>query len=363
MRVKTFRGTSATLVMAQIKKELGPEAVILSNQTRRENGMAFCEIMAAVDQDLEVPKPRQEDDGLPLPGKTPRGGWEQEWCEIKGHLSALLKPHLDLDSLSPRLKMAMQHLEREGVEEPVLTGLFLKLKSAQSPSLLAELGQVAQVKPFSQFKEKFQMVAGPSGAGKTSVILRMALAARQASPSKRIGIINCDERVAGGKSPLKRYAELSGLQFADAVDPEDFDRVLLACRNFDSIYVDLPALPAGQTLENWLLARNLAPRDDVAVHLVLPPYFAPAHFNAVWERHRSNLVKSVVWTKLDEAATFGSLINVGRMTELPASAFCFGPGLTDSMTEAASQAMWKIVFSHQMPGAAAPASQTVEQAA
>ncbi len=363
MRVKTFRGTSAALVMAQIKKELGPEAVILSNQTRRENGMSYCEIMAAVDQDLEVPKPASEDDQLPQAARSPRGGWEKEWCEIKGHLSALLKPHLDLDALPPRLKMAMQHLEREEVEEPVLTGLFLKLKGAQNPSLLAELGRVATVKPYGEFRQKFQLMTGPSGAGKTSALLRMALAAKQAHPSWRIGIVNCDERTAGGKSPLKRSADLSGIQFADAADPEDFDRILIACRNFDAIFVDLPALPQGQTLETWLRARSLTGRDDVAAHLALPPHFTPAHYARVWEQYRCQALQSVVWTKLDEAGTFGSLINVGRMTELPASAFCFGPGLTGTMAEAASQAMWKIVFSHQMPGVQAPASQTVEQAA
>lgn len=346
--------------MAQIKKELGPEAVILSNQTRRENGMSYCEIMAAVEPDPVIPQ-NKEDDGLP--GTGPRGCWEREWSEIKGHLSALLKPHMDLDSLSPRLKLAMQHLEREGVEESILTGLFLKLKGARTPSLLAELGQVAPVKACASFTEKFQLVAGPSGSGKTSALLRMALAAKQAAPEKRIGLINCDERVSGGKSVLKRYAELSGLQFADATDPEDFDRVLLACRNFDAIYVDLPALPPGQTLEQWMRVRNLLPRDDVAAHLVLPPYFAQAHFTSVWERHRSTLLKSLIWTKLDEAGTFGSLINMGHMTGLPASGFSFGPGVAATMTEADSQAMWKLVFSHQMPGVAAPGSQTVEQAA
>ena len=35
-----------TAVLAQVRQELGPEAVILGNQTVRENGRALCEVMA-----------------------------------------------------------------------------------------------------------------------------------------------------------------------------------------------------------------------------------------------------------------------------------------------------------------------------
>ena len=42
MRVKTFRGKNTKAVLDQVKRELGPEAVILSSQSKRENGVCFC---------------------------------------------------------------------------------------------------------------------------------------------------------------------------------------------------------------------------------------------------------------------------------------------------------------------------------
>ncbi len=362
MRVKTFRGTSAAQVMAQIKKELGPEAVILSNQTRRENGKAIVEIMAAVEPDQDMGG--ADDAGLPSEGgrKASAGGWEREWDEMKGHLSALLKPHMNLDVLAPRQKMAMEYLQREGVDESILMGLYRRLTTSKNVSLLAELGQIARVKPLTQFQEKFQMVAGPAGSGKTTTLLRMAVAARRAFPDKRIGLLNCDARGAGGKAMLKRCAELSGLVYAEAFEPEDFIKVLLACRNFDVIFVDLPALSGEETLSHWLAERSLPLRDDVAVHLTLSPYFAPAHYRSLWDRYRSELTKSIIWTKLDEACTFGSLINVAQATGLPASALSHGPGMAGAMAGAESQALWKLLFSHQMP-VAGESGRNVEQAA
>jgi flagellar biosynthesis protein FlhF len=362
MRVKTFTGSSAAAVMAAIKKELGPEAVILSNQTRRENGKTVCEIMAAVEPEADQgPEPGE---ACQAPGCAPAGSFEREWSEMKDHLNALLKPHMNLDVLPSRQKLAMRYLEREGVEESILMGLYRSLTAGRGASLLTELGKVAKVKPLAQFHEKFQILAGPSGSGKTSALVRMAMAAKRAEPGRRMAVVNCDARGAGGKAILKRLAEISDLTYADAADPEDFSRILLACRNFDVIFVDAPALEPGQTLAAWLGERSLAIRDDTAVHLALPPYFSPAHYQGVMERHRSPLVKSIIWTKLDEACSFGSLINVARSSGLPVSAFVSAPGVTGGLAEATSQSLWRLVFSHHLPEAGAqPAMKTVEKAA
>jgi len=97
--------------------------------------------------------------------------------------------------------------------------------------------------------------------------------------------------------------------------------------------------------------------------LTLSPYFSTAHYRTIWERHRSGLVKSIIWTKLDEACSFGNLINVAQMTGLPASALSFGPGVVGAMAAAESQTLWRLVFSHQMPGSANSSNPNVEKAA
>lgn len=364
MRVKTFRGKSAGAVLAQIKKELGPEAVILSNQTKREDGQTVVEIMAAVDADCAA---QPEDDVIGVPdaggkGSGPGPDWMREWAEIKGHLNAMLRPHMNLDTLPPRTKLAMEHLEREGVDGAILMGVYRELMASKTPSLLAELGKVARVKPYdAPWAEKFHLVAGPSGSGKTTALLRMALAAKRAGKDRRICLVNCDGHASKGRAILKRYAELSGLAYVEAESPEEFNVVLLTCRNYDRIFVDLPGMPPGRTLAQWLAERGMTVRDDVAAHLVLSPLYAMEQFKAYWERFQAPCVKSLVWTKLDEACSFGSLINVAFLTGLPASALGYGPGITNAMASADSQALWKLVFTRQLPcGQAAPA---VEMAA
>ena len=50
MQVKTFSGISTRDVLAQIKREMGEEAVILSKQEGKNANSAWCEITAGIDK-------------------------------------------------------------------------------------------------------------------------------------------------------------------------------------------------------------------------------------------------------------------------------------------------------------------------
>jgi len=57
----------------------------------------------------------------------------------------------------------------------------------------------------------------------------------------------------------------------------------------------------------------------------------------------------IVWTKLDEASSYGPLINTGAATGLPISALSYGAGLADTLVPAHSGHVWRLVFKHQFP--------------
>ena len=90
--------------------------------------------------------------------------------------------------------------------------------------------------------------------------------------------------------------------------------------------------------------------DDMAVHLVLAPYFCPRQYQAFAQQYASGKLKSIVWTKLDEACTFGAMVNMAHAARLPISALSYGPGLKNSITPAKSEAVWRLLFKRQLPG-------------
>jgi flagellar biosynthesis protein FlhF len=89
MQVRTFTGTSTKDIMARIKTELGPDAIILSNQKRSVKGVPTSEIMAALDVPpaaataVETAPPLGQDDASCL---------REEWTRLRKQLMAVLKP-------------------------------------------------------------------------------------------------------------------------------------------------------------------------------------------------------------------------------------------------------------------------------
>lgn len=351
MRVKIYRGRNAKDALDQVKAELGDEAVILSNKTVTEDGRRLCEITAAVEP-REESRSRSKDDVL---GEVLGGlDWSREWRQIKDHLLALMRPQMDLGALTPRQRLALEYLEREGVEPDVLMTLYRQLREDAGLSILPVLDRITKVRPFESKKwpQKLHALAGPHGAGKTSTLIRLALREKKRNPKARICLASADQGQGKGRIVLRHYADLSGLAFREVATREDFLLLLGdAAKNFDRVFIDLPGLPAGTGLEAWLAVRGMSGFDDLAVHLVLNPYYSEAQFQVFRERYASAGLKSIIWTKLDEACTFGALINVSHQSGLPVSALSYAPGFRDSLAPARGEMIWRLLFKHQLPAA------------
>ena len=70
MQVKTFTGATSQEVLARVKAEMGPDAVILGNRTYRKNGVVQHEITAG----LERQSPGEAASGAP----SGWGEWHKE---------------------------------------------------------------------------------------------------------------------------------------------------------------------------------------------------------------------------------------------------------------------------------------------
>ncbi len=365
MRVKTYRDANMGRVLARIKNELGPDAVILSTQTVQENGRCLCEIMAAVETDETAPQNVPENKVVSMsPGRAapapevqtpepPDAEWRREWEEIRRHMLALLKPGLPLDRLAPRQRLAMQYLEREGVEDGVLLHLFRSLAEHGDQTVLPALSSLVAVKPLpsGKWKQRIHVLTGPSGMGKTTATLRLALAKKRENPKLTVIVATLHDCGAGG-AMLKRYAELSGILFRSVSCPEHFRELCASLGDTGWAFAEMPSLRPGECLDDRLRALGMAGRPEVAVHLTLSPTNSTPQLKAYASRYRAAAPASIVWTKLDEACNFAGLINMAYAAKLPISALSHGPGLTRTLAAASATAVWKLVFKHQLPAGA-----------
>ncbi|WP_031483835.1 flagellar biosynthesis protein FlhF [Maridesulfovibrio frigidus] len=351
MRVKTFRGSSTATVFAEIKAEFGDSAVILSNKSVEESGRKIHEIMVGVEGQEAPVQPQATRDDVIGEAMNNIPEWNQEWNQIKGHMMALLKPQMNLNLLAPRQRLALEYLEREGVEGKVIMSLFHELRQDASKAILPVLETIAPVCPFDNenWPQKFHALAGPHGVGKTSTIIRLALREKKANPGARICVASADQGQGKGRLVLRHYADLSGLEFRDLATREDFATLMGESHNFDKVFIDLPGLSGNAELDAWLGVCGLNGACDLAVHLVLNPYFAPAQYTAFLKKYKSVKLKSLIWTKLDESCAYGALVNMSHESGLPVSLLSYGSGLRNSLKSAVAKDFWRLIFKHQLP--------------
>lgn len=374
MQIKTYTGRNATAVLAKIKAELGPDAVILSSRECREDDRTWHEMSVGIEH-AAAPGVAAGSGGFAgraMPGAPggPGGpvppGWEEwhrEWSQMKEHLFALMKPALRMEDLTPRQRVALEYLTREGVDDGVAMTLHRRLAADSGASVLEALADIVPVRGWglSAWPQRAHVFAGPFGAGKTTAMLRMALALRREKPDLKIVLVNADCGRGHGRLLLQHYAELSNLVYREASTAAEFATILRESPDAGRILVDLPGVARDGSLTRQLATLGLSGAvagavagagagNGVAVHLVLPPHHGPAQMTALLARYAFEGTGSLVWTKLDEACTFGALVNVAAACGLPVSALSYGPGMRNSLAAASDAALWRLLFKRQLPG-------------
>lgn len=411
MHVKTYTGTNSQELLAQIKAELGPEAVILGNRSFRKDGVRCHEVTAGVERALfngsggsggngggngrgahgaglntpagkksavtparshgkAASNMQQVSDILQAALGNPTGAnsglgsgmgvntnppgwteWHKEWLQIKEHLFALMKPSIQMERLTPRQRVALEYLQREGVSDIVALELYKHLLASPGASVLESLGNMVPIRTWGleEWQERIHLMCGPFGAGKTTSAIRMALALRRQKSDMKIAFINADCNRASGRLILRHWAELSDFTCYEAPDAGAMRKALTASAGADRVFIDMPALGRDENLCG-LKARLGLTEVDAPTHLVLPPHHDSLQISAFLSRYEVLGQGSLVWSKLDEAVSYGGLVNVAAACKLPVSSLSHGPGLQRSLSPATEPLLWRLIFKRQLPG-------------
>lgn len=384
MHVKTYTGTNTQELLAQIKAELGPEAVILGNRSFRKDGVRCHEVTAGVERPpLQTGTAQNGQHGQAGKGQgasasmqhatnilqaalgnggngasgngmgsTPPGWteWHKEWLQIKEHLFALMKPAIQMERLTPRQRVALEYLQREGVSDIVALELYKHLLESPGASVLESLGDMVPVRTWAAdtWPERVHCVAGPFGAGKTTSAIRMALALRRQKPDMTIAFINADCNRASGRLILRHWAELSDFTCYEAPDAGAMRKALTASAGADRVFIDLPALGRDEDLQGVKVRLGLADV-EAPIHLVLSPHHDSMQISAFLTRYAIQGAGSLVWSKLDEAVSYGGLVNVAAACKLPVSSLSHGPALQRTLSPATEPLLWRLIFKRQLP--------------
>ena len=167
-------------------------------------------------------------------------------------------------------------------------------------------------------------IAGPSGAGKTMMVARLARAAAERKGPESVVVISyCDQR-AGAWSQIQMLCAQSGVDCLRATDAETLKMLLSELGNRKLVLIDTPGIEVVAKID-----QIAACTQDLACHLVLPADASGTTVRKFLVDTRINW-HSLMVSRMDEATQPWALLQVLCEKSVPLSAASHSPSATDS---------------------------------
>jgi len=346
MHLKWFRGRAVPEVMRRIREELGPEAVILHSKHSRPWGPfrlvrgSSVAVLAALD--------RREPDRAA--GSAPSQHAAASADTLRTEVATLRKLFVQIGGgrlLPPPLGPVYERLVAGGVEASVALRLLAELPPPQpgagdpdpaSPERGvgdALAGLIRTTDAAARPRAARVVVVGPAGAGKTTTLAK--LAARAQISGGRSEIVNLDGSGLPAASPLEGFAAILDVPYAAALTADDLADTLRRAPVSGLTLIDTPGLGPGDGAGLARLRDLLRAAGADEVHLVLSATSKTADALAAVRAFAAVGVTHLLFTRLDETTSWGSVLTVSVVTGLPLSYFGTGREIPGDLAPAAAR--------------------------
>lgn len=346
MYVKSFFAATVEDALAEGGREMGPEALLV--QSRRAPGesrhLGEYEVVLAL-----AASPR------PTPGEAASPGagtLERELAGLRRQIEAMRRSFTHAAVAAPRWLAPSSGTAR------IFTLLMeaevsLPLAEQIAEAVAAELGPGAdfpraRAAACAQIESRFEVdatmgregatgrvvaLAGPPGAGKTTTLAKLAVAYGLAA-RRPVALISADHCRIAAADQLRAYAAILGVSFELVETPRALAQALELHRGKELILIDTPGLAAGDLDQGADLAAFLHSRQDIDTHLVLSASMKSADITGAVERFEIFGPSKLLFTRLDETATLGPVLNEAARTRKPVSFLTAGQQVPEDLEPA-----------------------------
>ena len=188
--------------------------------------------------------------------------------------------------------------------------------------------QPIQVKPGG--KGMIVFMVGPTGVGKTTTIAKLA-ANLTFLDNKSVALITLDTYRVSAAEQLRTFAEIIGIPISVVFNPADMMLAIEQYRERDLIFVDT----AGRSPYNSEQMEELREFIDIArpdeTILVMSVNTNNNDLINIYQSFQSIGVDKLIFTKLDETCSYGTILNVLHETKKPIAYFTTGQNVPDDI--------------------------------
>ena len=152
---------------------------------------------------------------------------------------------------------------------------------------------------------------GPTGVGKTTTIAKLA-ATFKLKQNKKVGLITLDTYRIAAVDQLKTYAGIIGVPLRVVMTPSELAEAVRQFQGCDVVLIDTAGRSQRDDPKLHELAAFLEAAQPHEVHLVLSSTCTQSVLMDTIDRFSKIRTDRIIFTKLDEAVTFGVVLNVMR---------------------------------------------------
>jgi flagellar biosynthesis protein FlhF len=363
MKIKSYFSRTPEAALALARQEMGPEAVLVDSRKAppETRHLGEYEVVFAVDAPREEPAPAPVSDRLSfevvelkkeLEGMrrtlTRTAFAPANWLGASANLSDAYAI-LTANDVTPELAREVA----QGVESR-LAGSSAKplspiARAAQGPGRAADRGSIEQAL-VEELESRFQAepalgkgearprvvaLVGPPGAGKTTTLVKLAVNYGLAS-RRPVLLLSVDTYRVAAAEQLRSFAAILGVGVQVLETVTAVAQAIEENRGKELIFIDTPGMSADDMDDSAGLSHFLSTRPDIDTQLVLSASMKSADLSRVVDSFEVFRPQRLLFTRLDETATFGSIFNEAARTGKPLSFFTNGQRIPEDL-EAASR--------------------------
>ncbi len=194
------------------------------------------------------------------------------------------------------------------------------------------------------FKGRIHSFVGPSGAGKTSALIKFA-SHLVVQENKKVAIVSGDTSKVGAVDQMKIFCRILNIPFAMARSRNDWEWVLSQLSNVDYILFDSPGSQLREIDEIHALKAMLPPDvTGATTHLVISATSKDTDAFEMARRYRSVNVNDVIFTNLDQSVQHGVIYNFQLKNSLPLHSFGIGSRIPEDFEPATKERVLDLIF-------------------
>lgn len=319
MKVFTFIADSAPEAVAQIRAQLGPEAVVLNVRKIDADGLGKLWKKPRIEVVAHVPEPEPPAFEIPPPPPEENeairalSDLRREIADLRRSIPAPSAPVAEPPQTSKLnydgWKIGL-FLEQAGVLPRTALRIVEQLQAdhgAKPPANLAEEFELARAFLLQSHRAPkassgIEIFIGPPGSGKTTVLSKL-LARAALIEGRAVRVWRLDGATANTAESLSVYAEIVGAQVERLYESGPLARA------GELALIDLPGVNANNPTALADLQKRLAIFKDARLRLTLNAAYDTAILRQQLRAFAHFPIASLVFTHLDEEPRWGKLLN------------------------------------------------------